>query len=277
MDNGEKVLQIFGKRLRDFRTQKGLSQEQLSALTDLDRSYISDVERGLRNISLKNIDLLANAMGVPVYFFFVEEEDVLRKWDIELSDLNKLILGNPSLRGFMIGYLAESKLLGFFAKDRRITKLIKFDDHDRNNKHDLVVTYKGKDYTFEIKSLQTSTVKQPGEKSIFKGAELEARFQCDASDRRKIKLSNGDTIETTCLRCGEFGIVAINLFAFKNKWEFAFALNCDLPLSEYKKYPEEVRKQLIKSIIPISYPIQAPFVSDPFILLEALHQQHARS
>ena len=50
----DKILQDYGKKLRQFRIAKGLSQEQLSALTDMDRSYISDIERGLRNVSLKN-------------------------------------------------------------------------------------------------------------------------------------------------------------------------------------------------------------------------------
>lgn len=145
----------------------------------------------------------------------------------------------------------------------------KFDDHDRDNKHDLVLTYRGQEFSFEIKSLQTATVKP----SQVEGVELEARFQCDASDRRKIRLGNGQEVETTCLKFGEFDIVAVNLFAFSEKWDFAFALNKDLPCSEYKKYPEEIRKNLIKSIIPITLPLQHPFVSDPFILLDHLQNK----
>lgn len=265
----KEVLKQFGQRLKEIRNLKGLSQEQLSHITDIDRSYISDVERGLRNISIENVTALADALEVPVYQLFLGQNNLLERWDINLSQLEELILKNPSLRGFLIGYLAEAKVRELLAKDKRISSLKKFDDHDRENKHDLVITYKGKEYSFEIKSLQTATVKP----SKTEGIELEARFQCDASDRRKIKLKSGQEVETTCLKFGEFDIIAVNLFAFKEKWDFAFAFNKDLPSSEYKKYPEEIRKNLIKSIIPISLPLQPPFVSDPFVLLDRLHKE----
>ncbi|TAG72946.1 MAG: XRE family transcriptional regulator, partial [Runella slithyformis] len=69
----EMVLQKFGARLKALRQAQKISQEQLSERAGIDRSYISDVERGLRNIALQNIDNLANALAVPVYFFFLEE------------------------------------------------------------------------------------------------------------------------------------------------------------------------------------------------------------
>jgi transcriptional regulator with XRE-family HTH domain len=269
----KEVLKQFGQRLKEIRNSKGLSQEQLSHLTDIDRSYISDVERGLRNIALENITILATALEIPVYQLFLGKNNILERWDIHLFQLEDLVLKNPSLRGFLIGYLAEAKIRELFAQDKRISALKKFDDHDRANKHDLVITYKGGEYSFEIKSLQTATVKKAKIGSI----NLEARFQCDASDRRKIKLGNGQEIETTCLKFGEFDIIAVNLFAFREKWEFAFALNQDLPSSDYKKYPEEVRKSLIKSLIPITLPLQTPFVADPFLLLEHLHKARESS
>jgi transcriptional regulator with XRE-family HTH domain len=56
----------FGKRLREVRTRKGISQEKLAELAGLHRTYVSSVERGERNISLINIENLANALGVPM-------------------------------------------------------------------------------------------------------------------------------------------------------------------------------------------------------------------
>jgi transcriptional regulator with XRE-family HTH domain len=266
----DKVLKDFGKKLKQFRLANGLSQEQLSAITDMDRSYISDIERGLRNVSLKNIEVLADALAIPMYQFFLEEGNILERWDMQISDFERLITDNPSLRGFVIGYLAETKLREQISKDSRISGLKKFDDHDRKNKHDLVVVYKNQEFTIEVKSLQTSTVKKK-EDEIYEG-----RFQCDASDKRKIVLNSGEEVTTTCLRFGDFDIVAVNLFAFRGKWEFGFALNKDLPASQYAKYPEELRKNLIKSIIPISMPFVEPFVSDIFILLERLHKERGR-
>lgn len=55
----------FGNKLREFRKQKGFSQEKLAFKCDLHRTYISDIERGSRNVSLKNIDKIAKALGIP--------------------------------------------------------------------------------------------------------------------------------------------------------------------------------------------------------------------
>ena len=57
----------FGERLRQLRKEAGLSQEGLAHEADLDRSYVGAVERGEVNISLINICILAQAIGVPAY------------------------------------------------------------------------------------------------------------------------------------------------------------------------------------------------------------------
>ena len=54
----------FGGLLRRYRAAAGLSQEALAALAGLDRSYVSSVERGLRNVSVLN---LARIAAVPQY------------------------------------------------------------------------------------------------------------------------------------------------------------------------------------------------------------------
>ena len=56
----------FGTRLREIRLKKGISQERLAELAGLHRTYVSSVERGERNISLENIDRLANALEEPM-------------------------------------------------------------------------------------------------------------------------------------------------------------------------------------------------------------------
>ena len=54
----------FGKRVRESRKLAGLSQEELAHRADLDRSYVGQVERGERNVSLDNIYRLANGLGM---------------------------------------------------------------------------------------------------------------------------------------------------------------------------------------------------------------------
>ena len=56
----------FGKRLQSLRKSKGLSQEAFAALCDLDRTYISGIERGRRNPSLRNVEIVAQALGVTL-------------------------------------------------------------------------------------------------------------------------------------------------------------------------------------------------------------------
>ena len=61
-----KARRIFAINLRKARLAKGLSQEDLGELTGLHRTYVSSVERGERNISLLNIEKLAQALGVTM-------------------------------------------------------------------------------------------------------------------------------------------------------------------------------------------------------------------
>jgi len=66
MTDKMELLFLFGCRIRELRQKIGMSQEDLARLCKLDRTYISGVERGLRNISLKNICILAEALEVSM-------------------------------------------------------------------------------------------------------------------------------------------------------------------------------------------------------------------
>ena len=73
----EQFLISFGFHVKSLRQHLDLSQEQLALIANLDRTYISGIERGKRNISLLNIVKLANALGVEkskLLEFSVSEE-----------------------------------------------------------------------------------------------------------------------------------------------------------------------------------------------------------
>jgi transcriptional regulator with XRE-family HTH domain len=56
---------ILGRNVREARQRAGMSQEQLAFEAGMKRSYVSDLERGTRNPSLKAIGRLASALGIP--------------------------------------------------------------------------------------------------------------------------------------------------------------------------------------------------------------------
>ena len=66
---------MYLSKIRELRKSRGLSQESLADLAELDRSYIGGVERGDRNISLNNIQKLSIALNVNISEFFKELND----------------------------------------------------------------------------------------------------------------------------------------------------------------------------------------------------------
>jgi len=68
----EDIRILIGKRIQIFRKEKNLSQEDLANLANLDRTYISSVENGKRNISIININNICNAVGIRLSDLFKE-------------------------------------------------------------------------------------------------------------------------------------------------------------------------------------------------------------
>ena len=174
------------------------------------------------------------------------------------------MIQNPSLRGILLGYVAEKKFHGLFLDHPAITEKGKDDDHDRTRKGDRRIAYKGKALVIEVKSLQINLVKNLGD-DCWSG-----KSQVDASDSREVSFPDGSKLKTTCLLRGEFDLLAVNCFAFGNKWRFAFALNSELPQNTYKKYSEYQRSNLLPTLISVEWPLRPPFTENPFELLDRL-------
>jgi transcriptional regulator with XRE-family HTH domain len=66
------ILIKFGDKIRELRKEKGLSQEQLSFKAELHRTYIGMIERAEKNITLVNIEKIANALNVNIKELFNE-------------------------------------------------------------------------------------------------------------------------------------------------------------------------------------------------------------
>ena len=64
------ILVKFGDRVREIRKENGLSQEELSFKANLHRTYIGMIERAEKNITLLNIEKIANALDVSINQLF---------------------------------------------------------------------------------------------------------------------------------------------------------------------------------------------------------------
>jgi transcriptional regulator with XRE-family HTH domain len=84
MDGQDKDLHfVFGKVLKILRTQRGLSQEQLGFECDLDRTFISLMERGLRQPTLTTLFTLAEHLDVSVAHLMNQVEEQRAQYTVK--------------------------------------------------------------------------------------------------------------------------------------------------------------------------------------------------
>ena len=91
MDPASIVKVSLGKKIRELRVAKSLSQEEFAELTDLNRSYISSLENGKKNVTLDNLVKIALCLEVPLPFLF-EMPQGLVKVDPQNEYLTALFL-----------------------------------------------------------------------------------------------------------------------------------------------------------------------------------------
>ena len=73
---------LYGERVKQLRLEKHLSQEKLANISEVDRTYVAQVESGKRNISLRNIQKLCCGLDVTLGEFF--SDSLFDKEDEEL-------------------------------------------------------------------------------------------------------------------------------------------------------------------------------------------------
>ena len=66
MKNRDRTLAAFGRNVSRIRNERGLSQDKLAEKADLDRTFVSGIERGVRNPGIKTVLQIARALGVSV-------------------------------------------------------------------------------------------------------------------------------------------------------------------------------------------------------------------
>lgn len=70
MKDSDQIKTLFGQRVKQLRLQAGLSQEAFADRCGLDRTYISGIERGVRNPTLTVIKVIANGLNIDMKNLF---------------------------------------------------------------------------------------------------------------------------------------------------------------------------------------------------------------
>ena len=69
------IIEVFSSNVRFYRKKLKLSQEALAEKANLHRTYISDIERGQRNVSLENIYNIAVALEIEPYMLLQKTDE----------------------------------------------------------------------------------------------------------------------------------------------------------------------------------------------------------
>jgi transcriptional regulator with XRE-family HTH domain len=64
--NSENILEIFGRNVQKYRKKKEISQEKLAEIAGVHRTYVGMIERAEKNITLRNMEKIANALSVKI-------------------------------------------------------------------------------------------------------------------------------------------------------------------------------------------------------------------
>lgn len=255
------------------RVRAKLTQVEVAGRLARPQSFVSKYESGERGLDVVELLDLCSVLSIKLREVASslsssgETESILEQWDITEAQLTQLVQENGSLRGMMLGYVAELKFRQLYLEHPDIVDFGKPDDHKRKLKGDRHISYKSRKIRIEVKSLQTKTVRFLGD------GRWSGSSQVDASDRRRVTFKDGSHLETTCLLRGEFDVLAINCYAFGGDWRFVFIKNDDLPGSPFQRYTEEQRKQLLASLVKVSWPPTAPFTTDFLQLLEETRRE----
>ncbi len=170
---------------------------------------------------------------------------------IEPEDLVEAIKRAASLRGMILGYIAEEMFVRHVLTDPPFSDVRKHDDHDRGvNKADRDFLYKRQRVSVQLKSIQTNSICWRTDLGC-----LHADLQNDGSDKRDVRLPNGEVVTTTSYKVGDYDILAVPLFPFTGQWDFAYKLNRDCRRSTSNKYSVEQRQYLLSTTEQITFPL----------------------
>lgn len=264
----------FRQLLIHYRQNAGLTQVELAARLGKPQSFVSKYENGERRLDVIEYLDVARALQIDARVVVeelgqqVDAKTILEIWGVTAAEFTELLNLNPSLRGMLMGYIAEYKLRQIVTQFPGVSYTTKYDDHNRKKKGDLYIIYRGKAFDIESKSLQTNSIRYDSPNGRWMG-----KAQVDARDRRVVRLPDGTSLNTTLLVRGEFDVLAVSCYSFEKQWQFIFARNSDLPASTHKGYTAEQQRWLVASLIPVTWPPAPPFHQDLQMLLDIMIEE----
>ena len=121
------------------RQAQGLTQAEVADRLGKPQSFVSKYEGGERRLDVVElIEICQNLHISPAAIITklsgIKTESLLTRWEISEAELTEVVQNNPSLRGIMLGYVAEKKFHDRFLSHPDITEVRKHDDHDRRRK-----------------------------------------------------------------------------------------------------------------------------------------------
>jgi len=103
------IKELLGKRIKEIRTKRGLTQEQLSELTNIGASSISKIEGGIYHPTDENLERIAEALQIEPYKLYMCEH---HKSTTELKEAIITMLNNATDPEIQLAYKILSSFLG---------------------------------------------------------------------------------------------------------------------------------------------------------------------
>jgi transcriptional regulator with XRE-family HTH domain len=85
---GENMTKALGRAIKANRARKGMSIEKVSEITKISTGYLSEIERGKYNPSIKLLSNIANALGVPLWMVIKEGDEIQEQMQKEAEQAN---------------------------------------------------------------------------------------------------------------------------------------------------------------------------------------------
>ncbi|MNW38757.1 anaerobic benzoate catabolism transcriptional regulator [compost metagenome] len=102
-----KNIEIIGENIRILRLKNGLSQEQLALLSNMNTSYIGQIERGEKNPTIRTLEKIANALKIDFIDLFVLSDPAAKSDNHPQSQQYLAILTPEDIKRYMLGILKD--------------------------------------------------------------------------------------------------------------------------------------------------------------------------